>query len=91
MLHVGNRGNREKRAQLRMKNQSEAVGLVVKLFTYFRDLSLIQSTRDPTNPNLMSPRCVTLNCDSIFLLQVVLQLSAGVCSEPRHHQDAPLC
>lgn len=90
MLHFGNCGNREKRAQLRMKNWSKTMGLVVKFFTYFRDLPLKQSTQDPTNPNLMSLRCILLIMTASFFFKLFCNAQMECALEPRHHQDVPL-
>lgn len=74
------------RAQLRMKNGRETMGLVVKFFTYFRALSLSQTIH--SRPKSHEPMLYTFNYDSIFLLWLVLQLWDGVGSgaqaSPRH-------
>lgn len=67
------------------------MGLVVKFFTYFRDLSLKQSTQDPTKPTLMRPHCILLimTATSFFRLFCSSQMECAL--EPRLHQNVPLC
>lgn len=76
------------RAQLGMKNGRETMGLVVKFFTYFRALSLKQSTQDP---NLVNPCCILLIMTASFFFGLFCSCEMEWALEPRHHQDISLC